>query len=123
MKCAAALTLMAMAPMVSCNDDSTIGGSLVSDSLEVVIDSSFTVTGHTIAADPILSRTTMQLLGSVDVPGFGTLSSDFVTLFIPANAIDTAGITAAQIDSLRMFMVMNLGAYTGDSIAPMGLGV
>ena len=125
MKCAAAaaLTLMAMAPMVSCNDDSTIGGSLVSDSLEVVIDSSFTVTGHTIAADPILSRTTMQLLGSVDVPGFGTLSSDFVTQFMPANAIDTAGITVAQIDSLRMFMVMNLGAYTGDSIAPMGLGV
>lgn len=125
MKCtaAAALTLMAMAPMVSCNDDSTIGGSLVSDSLEVVIDSSFTVTGHSIDADPILSRTTMQLLGSVDIPGFGTLSSDFVTQFMPANAIDTAGITAAQIDSLRMFMVMNLGAYTGDSIAPMGLGV
>ena len=36
---------------------------------------------------------------------------------------DEFGAVVAQIDSLRMFMVMNLGAYTGDSIAPMGLGV
>lgn len=120
---ATAVAVVAMGPLAGCNDDSTMGGSLVSDSLEVVIDTAYTVTGHSVNADPILSRTTMQLLGSIDAPGYGKLSSDFVTQFMPANAIDTAGITAEQVDSLKLFMLMSLDGFTGDSIAPMGLGV
>lgn len=119
----AVLGLLSLTNLVSCNDDATVGGSLVSDSLEVVIDTSFTVSGNSLDADPILSRTTMQLLGSIDAPGFGKLSSDFVTQFMPANAIDTTGITAAQVDSLKLFMLMKLDGFTGDSIVPMGLGV
>lgn len=120
---AAAFAFLSFGPMVSCNDDSTMGSSLTNDSLQVVIDSSYTVVGRSVKADSILSRTTMQLLGSVDIPGYGRLSSDFVTQFMPANVIDTAGITAEQVDSLKLFFLMDLDGYTGDSIAPMGLGV
>lgn len=107
-----------------CDDDSTIGSSLTQDELSVVVnDTSFSLTGHSVDADTVLSRTITQLLGSIDAPGYGTLSSDFVTQFMPALSLDTAGVTAGDIDSLKLVMMMDLTAYTGDSLAPMGLQV
>ncbi|MDO5395284.1 MAG: DUF4270 domain-containing protein [Bacteroidales bacterium] len=118
------VTAMALSPLAGCDDDSTLGGSLVENELEIVVnDTSFTLTGHSVAADPILSRTTTQLLGNIKASEYGTLSSDFVTQFMPAISIDTAGIAASDIDSLKLFMQMATGAFTGDSIVPMGLSV
>ena len=118
------IAAMAAGPLSSCDETSSMGSILVQDSLEVVVnDTSFTATGHSVDADTVISRTITQLLGSIDAPGYGKLSSDFVTQFMPAIELDTAGITAENIDSLKLILRMNLGAFTGDSLAPMGLQV
>ena len=71
----------------------------------------------------IQSRTDVQLLGIIDAKGYGHLSSEFVTQFMPSNALDTVGVTVNDIDSLMLGMVMSEGQYVGDSIVPMGIDV
>jgi hypothetical protein len=115
-------TLMASS-MIGCNESSVIGESIVQDNVEVVIDSAFSVTGHTAENGAVLSRTITQLIGLIDAPGYGRLRSDVVTQFMPAIGLDTTNVTASGIDSLKLVMYINLGAYTGDSIAPMGLDI
>ncbi len=103
--------------------NSTIGSSIVNDELAVVIDSTFTVTGHSVPNAKIQSRTDVQLLGIIDAKGYGHLSSEFVTQFMPSNALDTVGVTVNDIDSLMLGMVASEGQYVGDSIVPMGIDV
>jgi len=55
-------TLMASS-MIGCNESSVIGESIVQDNVEVVIDSAFSVTGHTAENGAVLSRTITQLIG------------------------------------------------------------
>lgn len=121
----AAIALAAAATsFTGCDDDSTIGESIIQDQLAVVVnDTSFTLTGHSIAADTLLSRTVTQIIGSIEAPGYGELSSDFVTQFMPSLALDTVGVSVNEIDSLKLVFSMDPKAFTGDSLAPMGLEV
>lgn len=116
---AAAIALVFQA----CSEGSEIGESIVQDKVLVVVDSSFTITGKTVENNVVLSRTITQLIGRVDAPGYGSLSSEFVTQFMPALKLDTANVKVENIDSLTVKMMLNYGAYTGDSIAPMGIEV
>lgn len=113
----------AVAAMASCNNDSAIGESLTLDSLEINIDSTFTVTGKTVPIERVQSRTIAQLLGRIDAKGYGRLSSDFVTQFMPSSQIDTKYMTEENVDSLVLHMYMELGNFVGDSIAPMGIDI
>mgnify|MGYP000066629659 CR=1 FL=1 len=107
----------------ACDDSTTVGSSLVKDNVEIVMDSAFTVTGHSVNNDRVQSRTITQLLGQIDAKGYGNLTSDVVTQFMPSNVLDTAGVTVETIDSLKLMLVINAGAIVGDSLAPMGLKV
>ena len=122
------LTILAAAAMAgsamltpSCDDSSDIGNSITQDSVTIVVDTTFTLTGQSVSNYQVLSRSTTQMIGSVDAPGFGSISSDIVTQFMPSNVLDTVGVGVNDIDSLRLVMLLNLGDYTGDSVAPMGL--
>ncbi len=106
----------------SCSDD-TIGASITDTKLEIVADSSFTVSGVSVRNEKILTRTMTQLLGSIKATNFGELSSDFVCQFLPATLLDTTGVTAEQIDSIRLFFRTPIGGYCGDSIIPMRVNV
>lgn len=106
-----------------CEETSTVGSSLVKDDVEIVVDSSFTVTGYSISNERVQSRTITQLLGQIDAKGYGRLTSDVVTQFMPSNVLDTAGVTVESIDSLKLMLVVNAGAIVGDSLVPMGLKV
>lgn len=118
-----ALLLFAIS-FAACDDgDSTIGGSLVNDNSEVVIDTAFTLTGSSYREVAVQSRTTTQLLGNVDAKGFGRISSDFVTQFLPSAQLDTVGVSVNDIDSVKMLMFFHAGAFTGDSLVPMGFKV
>lgn len=120
------LTIVAAAALISgtaCSDSSQIGNSLADETLTIVVDSAFTVTGTTIENPVVASRTISQLIGSLDAPGFGKISSDFVAQFMPSAAIDTTNFTINDIDSLTLFMQMQRGSFTGDSLVPMGLEV
>lgn len=109
---------------LSCDDTvTTLGSSLIEDSSAVIIDSSFTCTGQSVRNNELPSRTSTQILGSLSAKEFGTFSSDFVAQFMPAMELQTDGVSAADIDSMKLFMVFNAGDFTGDSIVPMGFKV
>lgn len=118
-----ALSAAAVIGLVGCDDTSDIGNSLADEDLTVVVDSNFTITATTVDNPVVQSRSMSMLLGSIDVPGYGRIQSDFVCQMMPSLALDTAGLTAADIDSVKLYMQMAAGNFTGDSLAPMGLEV
>lgn len=107
----------------SCNDGSSIGNSLAEESVIIVVDSNFTVTGSSKSIDSVQSRTLSQLIGNVDARGFGSIYSDFVGQFMPSLALDTTDIIGEEVDSVKLFMQMARGSFVGDSLVPMGLTV
>ena len=68
-----------LASFTACDDNaSEIGSSLVSDQVSIVIDSVFTITGHTEAIEAIRPKTTTQMLGRIDLSSYGSISSSVV---------------------------------------------
>ena len=120
----AAILLLTLICTAGCDDTTgTIGGSLIQDQMEVVMDSTYTITGRSVANNKIQSRTVTQLLGNIDAEGYGALSSNYVTQFMSASVIDTVNVSAADIDSLQLVLNIPNGDFIGDSIVPMGLKV
>lgn len=118
---AALLSPAIIALATSCSDDdTTIGSSLIQDQVEIVVDSSFTLTGHPVPNADIQSRSELQLLGSIDARQYGTFSSDVVTQLMPAQTLRTENVT---VDSVKLIMRMPLAGYLGDSLMPMGIEV
>ncbi len=109
--------------VVSCNENSTIGNNLSDETITIVVDSNFVATGQSIANPVVQSRTISQLVGDIDAEGFGVIHSDFVAQFMPSSTIDTAGVTAENIDSVKLFLQMERDAFIGDSLVPMGIEV
>jgi len=107
----------------ACNDDSTIGSSIVQDEIAVVIDSAYTLQAQVVENNAVQSRTVSQLIGRIDAKGYGRLESDVVTQFMPASQFDTVRITPSEVDSLKLMMAVNLKNIIGDSVVPMGIDV
>lgn len=116
------LCIAATAAIIAC-DDNNIGKTIADADSHLVVDSTFTITGQSVSNSKIHSRSVTQILGVIDSPDYGTLNSDFVTEFMPVSVIDTTGVSVNEIDSIRMSMVMQMGAYSGDSITPMRVSV
>ena len=115
---------LAAIAVMGCDDTvSTIGSSLTGDSVEIVVDSSFVVTGSTSVNDAIRPKTTAQMIGNITIPGYGTLASNVVTQFLPSTVLDTANFSVENIDSVFLNLAYNRGAYLGDSLAPMGVEI
>lgn len=116
---------LALLSLLSCDDNqSSIGSSLFEDEkITIVVDSDFTVAGQPIPNASVPARTTLQLLGKIDAKGYGMLSSDVVTQFMPSASLDTAGVTVNSIDSLKLMMAVFHGDFVGDSVTPMGIDV
>ena len=113
-----------LASFTACDDNaSEIGSSLVSDQVSIVIDSVFTITGHTEAIEAIRPKTTTQMLGRIDLSSYGSISSSVVSQFLPSTALDTANFAPADVDSLILTLRYEPTSYIGDSIAPMGIKV
>ena len=122
----AALALAAFfhVAVTSCDDEtSTIGSSIVEDHISITIDSLFTVDGRPVANTALQSRTLLQLLGRIDAEGYGSLSSEVVTQFMPSVTLDTTGVTVEMIDSMKLMLGVYHGNFVGDSITPMGIEV
>lgn len=111
------------ASLVACEESTTIGSSIIQDNVEVSIDSTFTVSGRSVSNPVIQARTDNQLLGRINARGYGQLSSDFITQFMPASSLDTTGVTLESIDSIKLRMFMLATDMIGDSLAPMGVEV
>lgn len=109
--------------LIGCNDSSDIGTSLADENIVIVVDSAFTVSSHTLPNPVVQSRTLSQLIGALDAKGYGNIRSDFVGQFMPSLHIDTENLTLDNLDSVKLFMQMDRGAFVGDSLVPMGLEV
>lgn len=108
----------------SCSDDVTsVGSSLITDQSEVIIDSSFTISGVSVQSAEIPSRTISQLLGNIEATEYGYFASDIVTQFMAAQTLQTDGVTEADIDSIKLMMFYTPSTLVGDSLIPMGLKV
>lgn len=108
----------------ACDDNvSEIGSSLTGDQVSIIIDSAFTVSGHSEAISAIRPKTTTQMLGQVNLPSYGSISSSAVSQFLPSTELDTANFAPADVDSLILILRYAYQSFIGDSVAPMGLKV
>lgn len=118
-----ALFVIITAALSACDDTaSSIGSSLTEQNVSITVDT-FGITGHSVQVNAVRPKTSYQFLGRVNIPGFGMLSSDIVTQFLPSTKLDTATYTYENVDSLVLIMSYRSGAFIGDSVAPMGLQV
>lgn len=119
-----AIAAIAALMTTACDDgDNTIGSSLIEDQVYVEVHTAPAPTGTSVRNPSIISRSLTQLLGRLDAEGYGKLSSDIVTQFLPASVIDTDALNPSTVDSVKLMMEMYSNYFTGDSIVPMGLEV
>lgn len=117
------ISALAVITFVACDETSNVGNVFDNESVIIVVDSNFTVTGSSEANPVVQSRTISQLLGTITAPRYGAIYSDFVAQFMPSTNLDTAGMTAANIDSVKLYMQMEKTAFVGDSLVPMGVEI
>lgn len=117
-----AATLAVLIVATAC-DENNVGTSILDTEASVVVDSAFTVVCSPEINDKMPPRSLTHLLGAINVKEYGSLTSDFVTEFMPSSEIDTTGVALADIDSVRLLMNVPLGQYVGDSIVPMKVNV
>lgn len=116
----AGVALMASA-FAACDDNSNIGTSVISDEIDILVDSTQVISvKQTDKVDAIQSRTITQLLGIIDSKDYGLMKSDILTQFMPASKIETKNVT---VEGLTLTFYMANGQYVGDSVIPMGLNV
>ena len=109
--------------LYACTDE-TIGVSITDGVSSIIEDSSFVITGHSVRNDRVQMRTSTKMLGVLQADGFGRLSAEAVTSWMPAVSIDTAGTRVEWIDSCQLKLrIPNRNGFTGDSLAPMRLNV
>ncbi|MBQ7691459.1 MAG: DUF4270 family protein [Muribaculaceae bacterium] len=116
------LLLTAIAGLQACTDD-TIGASLIDTRTALVQDSDFTIVGASVRTHRLQARTSTQLLGVIKSSGYGTLSSQVVTEFMPSTMIDTMGVTADMLDSCQLVLRIPQNGFTGDETTPMVMSV
>lgn len=114
--------LVSLLGLYSCTDE-TIGTSLTDTRTAIIEDSSFILTGHSVRNQRLMARTSTQLVGLLRAEGYGTLSSEVVTQFIPSTIIDTMGVSVDMIDSCRLMLTISPSGFTGDEQPPMRLNV
>lgn len=109
--------------LYACTDE-TIGVSITDSVSSIIEDSSFVITGHSVRNDRVQMRTSTKMLGSLQADGYGRLSAEAVTMWMPTMHVDTTGIKPEWIDSCRLLLNLPYrNGYTGDALAPMRLNV
>lgn len=119
----AALAITLAAVLSTACSDENIGSSLNDTRSSIIVDSSFTITGTTVLNPSLRSRSSFQLLGVIDAPGYGHLESDVVMQFMPSQKLVTDYVTESTIDSCFLVMTLTSGNFTGDSLAPMRMNI
>lgn len=114
------------ASLFSCVDDpGQVGSSLSRNEVTIIVDSIETrLSAATVEYDNFDARSDTKLLGRINVPEYGRLSSTFVSQIFCADQMNVAdSITSADIDSIGVIFRCLRGAFTGDSLAPQQLKV
>lgn len=118
--------LLSISVTTSCeNSVSDIGQSLITGEVTIIVDSLPTnLHGTTEWVDTFDSKTTTKLIGRINVPEYGSLSTSFVTQLLCSTKMNIPdSITEEKIDSMCFIMRIPRGSLTGDSLAPQQLRV
>lgn len=120
-----AAAVLAGAAATSCTDEaSPIGPSIEPGSVDIAMDSTFTIEMASVDAFEIDSRTTSALIGRLYSPDYGELYSSYVAELLSSSTCPVPdSIGADRIDSIRMVITVPRGSLTGDSLAPQQLKV
>ena len=117
------LAVAALLGLSACTDES-IGVSITDSVSSIVEDSSFVIVGKSIRNDRVQMRTTTKMLGMITADGFGSVTAEALTMWMPSMNIDTTGVKPEWIDSCRLKLRFPYrSGFTGDSLAPMRLDV
>lgn len=123
---APAALILSLTLLASCEDDtSPIGSSISKGEVSILVDSMvMDIKPISVEETSFDARTTTKLIGRINVPEYGSLSSSFVTQLMPATILQIPdSIGEDRIDSLKMVMSIPRGYVTGDSLAPQQLKV
>ena len=115
-----------LAVFCSCEDEiSGIGDSLVPSISTINVDSTeYNLFGKTIPTPAADTKGLYTLLGSIDVPEYGTLNCSYVTRFMPAETINVPdSIGPEDVDSVKMVLTIPKRYVTGDSTAVQQINV
>ena len=104
--------------LFSCNEGS-VGSSISQSNINIAMDSSFSVSGKSVPNEKIPARVINQLLGLIKAKNYGTLTSDYVTEFMPVTDFDDEGMSLETIDSVKLQIAIADGSFVGDSLVPM----
>lgn len=120
----ATVAIVAATALTSCNEDSTIGSSIIDKEVTIVVDSTFSITGRPVYTPKFDSRTLSQLAGSISAREYGDLSCSYVTQFMPALQLGIPdSIPTDQITDLYLRLHAKKGTLTGDSLLPQRISV
>lgn len=120
---ALAASAITAASLTGCGEDGTIGSSLLDDQVQIVVDSSFTITGKSVAVNSVRPGTMTELIGKIEIPNYGVLSSSVVAQFLPSVELDTTNYSADNVDSVKLNFRYLPGSFIGDSVVPMRVTV
>lgn len=118
--------MLSVLSLASCDDDvSQIGSSLSKGEATITVDSLTMVLHATSVYDPDFdSRGTVNLIGRLHAPQYGTLECSYVASLIPATRLEIPdSIPIERIDSMRVEVIVPRGKLAGDSVAPQQLSI
>ncbi|MCM1318958.1 MAG: DUF4270 domain-containing protein [Muribaculaceae bacterium] len=108
----------------SCDDEDNIGSSIAKGEVTIVVDSTFTVTGRTVRATNIDSRSGDLLIGRLSAEDYGELNASFVGRLMPAaSLIIPDSIPLESISGMSLRFTFKSDGFTGDTLAPQQLSV
>ncbi len=110
----------------SCEDEvSPIGGSIVNNEVTINVDSTiFKLPSQSVYSDVVNARSDVNQIGNLDIPEFGSLSTDYVTQMLAASSLNLPdSITANHVDSTKLVLRMPRAKIIGDTLAPQQLTV
>lgn len=112
--------------LTSCDDEvSQIGSSLSKGEATITIDSLTMALRAASVYDPDFdSRGTVNLIGRLHAPQYGTLECSYVASLIPATRLEIPdSIPIERVDSMRIEVIVPRGKLAGDSLAPQQLSI
>ncbi|MDE6578666.1 MAG: DUF4270 domain-containing protein [Muribaculaceae bacterium] len=114
-----ALTIAAL--NIACDEDSSqIGNSLTEGNVSIYVDSlTYDLHAQGVVNDNFDSRSGYLLLGSINVPQYGQLTSSFISRLMCVTDIGIPSeVDVSMIDSCQLLLNMVRGDIVGDSLAP-----
>lgn len=108
----------------ACDEHDNVGSSITPGEVTIVVDSTFTVTGHTVRVQDMDSRSGDLLIGRLYAEDYGELNAEFAGRLMPASSLaipDT--IPLEDVSGMSLRFTFDGNGFTGDTLAPQQLSV